>query len=954
MGLKSLQGSNKLTLPSIKRSLDARTLHQLYNDILKPLTLFPSHKKHIGPDHKVPNEHQKYPDDNKRKEDVDGIICKEDLYAHAVAPFMKDVRSVSPDVFCDVIKRRLHSILPLNTGSPDVKQIFEGIILSEVKDACENIPDVLCNSLLTASEKQHLHRRLLSHIMVVSEQLFLRYLHKMAQSKWRSLFSEEANLTRCKAQLLLDCSKFFNVFSASRYIISEIKELKGKELSQTEHGNVPTDTVLYSHHLDKRTAVHKPSTLHFTMEYFINLARPDIDLHKDQRDTHLMQIKNIQGLDLQKAMNLIPRQEDYSKYIKNMHYEAVTTPCSFKHDADQETEENVYAKHGAVMKKSMSCPNLRIGDLLADELRITFKRCAAECPEIASTSKAEVLKENLISNDLRRLIQDCTLHSSRHVENQCADEEIPPLIRALGPGHQNAAKQKKMEALPQDLNKKSEEPEEKQTNKTIFHPQPITADVQIPNRPLLRRMDAQASDRIFTHMTEIQKYPPIYNHFASEIEADTVKKLDRNLYVGQELEEVYTELVKNLSTNHLSFDQDLEFEPYATKLDFSACAASSTLIRKTNQRVINKELDSLAAIAECESVTQPPAIDKEATRHCSSWLAWWKSVVNTDDYMKYVSTQDLDYLKIIYHLYNSDSEDEEEERIARLKKQKEQKRQREKRIADIRAEKQSYRPGMWNVNSVMLGGLGSDPPVHDVELEINEKLDTSAQGDTAVSHEDLQKKISVIWNALHVPEDQRLDMAIKYSSEEYRDQLPKAIQVWQKVVKLIQNREKMLVELERFEKDASDPNRFFLRGYSGTSLARMEESKQRKKLHKQMADTENDIAKALQFIKKTFNDTVSYKGRPYAEKMKWDKTEMLYWLQQQRRKTLVEMDIQKDKSLFEGLRELFRSKHGDKTNFNSKDQMKTKYLRNTGFELFLVLLEDVVFSLPTEKPVKPK
>lgn len=305
----------------------------------------------------------------------------------------------------------------------------------------------------------------------------------------------------------------------------------------------------------------------------------------------------------------------------------------------------------------------------------------------------------------------------------------------------------------------------------------------------------------------------------------------------------------------------------------------------------------MAAFNECESLVQHMPTDKEASRVYNSWLVWWKSVVNTDDYMKYVSTQDLDYLKVIYHLYNSDSEDEEQAHVALIKKQEEKKRQREKKIADLRAEKQSYSPGMWNVNSIMLGGLGSDPPVQDADLELKESLNTSSQVDIPASHVDLQKMINAIWNALHIPEGQRLDMAIKYSSNEYRDRLPEAIRMWEKAVLLIQKREKMLAELEMFEREASDPNRFFDKGYNGTSVARMEESKQRKKLYKQMSDTERAIAKILQFIKRTFNDIVSYKGRPYTEKMKWDKTEMLYWLQQDRRKSLIEMDTKKESML---------------------------------------------------------
>lgn len=72
-------------------------------------------------------------------------------------------------------------------------------------------------------------------------------------------------------------------------------------------------------------------------------------------------------------------------------------------------------------------------------------------------------------------------------------------------------------SLPQSLNKKSEDPKEIEKTKTSSYPQAFTVDVQVPNRPLVRRADIQASDRVFIHLTEIQKYPPIYNDFASEV-----------------------------------------------------------------------------------------------------------------------------------------------------------------------------------------------------------------------------------------------------------------------------------------------------------------------------------------------------------------------------------------------------------------------------------------------------
>jgi hypothetical protein len=39
-----------------------------------------------------------------------------------------------------------------------------------------------------------------------------------------------------------------------------------------------------------------------------------------------------------------------------------------------------------------------------------------------------------------------------------------------------------------------------------------------------------------------------------------------------------------------------------------------------------------------------------------------------------------------------------------------------------------------------------------------------------------------------------------------------AIYEWEKVSELIKKREKIIAELEKFEADASDPNRFYVKG----------------------------------------------------------------------------------------------------------------------------------------------
>ncbi|KAM4748812.1 coiled-coil domain-containing protein 87 [Rhinophrynus dorsalis] len=887
----SLRMGRKHVNAMADQKLDLKKLNQLYNDKLKHLTLFPTQTPtEVEIKDHVQNRISASVDKTFVREEIHESVCKDVLFLDIETGIGRTGHQLTTTLW--LLTSRIDgppAIGDYNSHYPqpavsNVKQ--EEIIISEVKVISDGIPHVLSAVLFTASERQHLHRRLVTHILIVSEQLFVHYLQRMEWNKSQSFFSEEANLTRFKAQLLLDCSKFLNVFSVRHHLITEMNELKGKELIHRDPDEILENIAFtFPGPSDERSSHIRGSNSCFTMGYFIRLGRPKVVIHKPQREIDLLQIENIKRLDLKKVCELIPGQDENSTPILTTR-EVLTTPCLCTHSVDQDIKEKDSHRKLTNLKKCISCPNLRIGDPMIVELGITLKSYSSECPEINCVLEKERDEGICLSEDLKRLVRNSPSPTLPQQEDQCSDEEIPPLIRAITHGGGNAARRHKMEALLEDADKKQEHDIETPKTPGELHPQAYSVDVKTPYKPLLRRADVQASHRIYTDLTEISKYLPVYNDFSSEIETASVKRLDQNLFVGQELQEVYSELIKNISTDHLKFDQDGIIEPYASSVDFSKCASSATLSRNKNQRVINKALDSIASGDLYSSEEHPMPVNKEASRTSDSWLVWWKSNVSTDDYIKFLSTQDLDYLKVIYHLYNTDSEDEKEVQLAVMKEKERQKRERDKKIAELRAQKQNYIPGMWNINSVMLGGLGRDPVVADVEHERTETLEAP-----------YQKQINAIWDTLHIPEGQRLDMAIKYSFSEYQDLLPQAIRMWEKVAKLIQKREQLLGALEMFERTASDPNRFFWKGYGGSSMARMEESRERNKLLTQMAKIEHEILEVLHVIKKTFNDTVSFRGRPYVEKIHWDKTEMLYWLQQDRRETVLQRDTKKEDAL---------------------------------------------------------
>ncbi|KAJ7307476.1 hypothetical protein JRQ81_009497 [Phrynocephalus forsythii] len=137
-----------------------------------------------------------------------------------------------------------------------------------------------------------------------------------------------------------------------------------------------------------------------------------------------------------------------------------------------------------------------------------------------------------------------------------------------------------------------------------------------------------------------------------------------------------------------------------------------------------------------------------------------------------------------------------------------------------------------------------------------------------------------------------MDMAIKYSSHPYYLMLPDMLQAWEEAARSIQDRELVLAELEKFEQAASDPNRLFSLEPQAYAQ-RQREARTRNRLRSELAQYDSELYVILTHIREAFNDTVTFKGRPYLEKMEWDTVEMLYWLQQERRAGAMNRALQK-------------------------------------------------------------
>ncbi|CAM4564854.1 unnamed protein product [Leuciscus chuanchicus] len=564
------------------------------------------------------------------------------------------------------------------------------------------------------------------------------------------------------------------------------------------------------------------------------------------------------------------------------------------------------------MKGCHSMPDLQRETLL-EELEIKLPNRPPSPLVLLSTDPPSSLEKRISpGEDLRRLLKE----SDYKEDDSICETDLCPLIETM-----ICYNSSRLQRLKQRLQKIMEEEEETKKHKVIVkkpsHTHRDVAIVAFSPHTIVRMAAARASDRILPET--IKLYPPVFNDLIKEIYSASIK--DWNL-VGENIEisKVYDELSESISTKYFNFDEDPRIEPALTNATcFSKRVMDDKLINPSLRKPNPYSISHRERIKRTENRKRPVDATARAYR---AWFQWWRWQLSLDDYLNYISNQDSDYLSVLFHLYDSDDDDDDDEEAERHKlalQRDERRRRQQERISSLRRRKQEFVPGFWNINTIKMGGLGREPELDERHPE-EEIQDASVGGEEGegpaaglLDGEQIQVRLERVWNALRLPEGQRLDMAIKYSSHEYRDHLQEAIAAWEEAARLILKRELLLSRLEDFEREASDPNRFFQRGYHGSSIARMEEASQRENLNSQISVVDQELSKTMGHITTRFNDSISYEGRPYREKMRWDRTEMLYWLQQERRVRSLEMFVEERTALPVRLPPLNRSQelHSD-------------------------------------------
>nr|XP_023672649.1 coiled-coil domain-containing protein 87 [Paramormyrops kingsleyae] len=791
---------------------------------------------------------------------------------HPVSSVLEDHR-LAPTSLSDLqsmLEEWMQNQCVVHSVSQDDQQALTATMMSQLRLVCHDLSGVNHDPSLSQEDNQQLQSDIFSEILRVCERLCLHYIHLRDVLRKRGVFGDQANRSRLCAQMTLDCAKFLNIQTIRRSVTAEIKAAWKVKPSSGQQGAPES--------LDRKGR----------KSGFENQQKASIE-----RDLQEIE-EEIGELNLECVYDLIP-----------CHLEETTHRKQYTADSCA----GGAARGGAVCTPSgspirlrgcQSMPELEQGSLL-EELGLEPPPSRAPSPVVLLGLEPSSCREKepiSAAEDLRRLVQDIGSVGEPKMTDPEIDLEmdLPALISALPRSGSS-----KLHLLRQTLQKFTEEEEDHGTAKSAvmeepLHPQPVAVSVSLTPKSIARTAPPRVSDRVFTETVKLHMYPPVYSHLTGEIEPSSVKWLDRNLNPRREITEVYRELSKTVSNHYLNFDEsDPVIEPAVEDGGDMWMPP-----RKNSQRSFNPELERSGinhpAYRKTEVLVQHKKPHKVTSGTNDSRQHWSKSHLSVDDYMKYISNQRLDYLGEVFHLHDSDDSDEEENRKRKALAQHEEKksvngslllflldiicgacpvyfqhhRRQSQKIDSQKRIKEEFAAGVWNVNSGLLGGLGNESLPNEVDSQdedtsssftqrAQERQSPGKEPFVAVSEDDqLQVCLERIWKALSFPSSQRLEMAIKYSSPSYQSRLKEAITAWERTAKLIQQRETLLAQLEMFERGASDPSRFFQHGYRGTSIARMDESRRRQKINRQISALERILSEDIRLIRDRFCDTVTY------------------------------------------------------------------------------------------------
>ncbi|XP_007449157.1 PREDICTED: coiled-coil domain-containing protein 87-like [Lipotes vexillifer] len=744
-----------------------------------------------------------------------------------------------------------------------VRLRFTEVILDELKCSWQEPPT---EPGLSHRNNQRLRERLLVYVLLSSEQLFVRYLHlQKIMSTPAAVFTESATLTRLAASLARDCTVFLTGPEVYRGLLADFRALLKEGQVQVCVPRLrplgpPAASRLCPIPWNHSTGFAQVPYFNLSLNYLIQLSRPREFVREPEPDP-VKELKPIPQLKKKPVCRLSTmqkrRESNFSSQIASLPGSSVATPS--------QVPPTSHLPLSSQLQRGQSMPSLREGWKLADELGLPPFSPRPLTPLVLVAESKPELAGDTVAEDLKQRMKNMQLGWSHY---SLLDSGLPPLLGALT---YRPAASHHMEELQRMLKGLEEKEASKQWSLQSprshpLEPQPVTVTLKLRNQ-VVQAAAVQVSARNFLDSFHVEGPGVLYNHLAGELEPKLIEEMDTDCTFGSSIREVYKELMSRVSNDHFSFDQGPLVEPAANK-DWSAFLSSAFLRQEKQRRIINTKLAGLYSLRANTLQSNPDKMSSFTSLQASkswekwsnkaSWLNWWKTTLSVGDYFKYLTTQETDFLHVIFQMYE---EEVPVEIVAPVRESL--KIQHPPPL--LEDDEPDFVPGEWDWDTVL---------EHRLESKNNSLLEDS--------HKILSLRLERLWSMLEVPDKDRLDMAIKYSSNARLRQLPSLVSAWEQALQPIQLREILLGKLEWFERQASDPNRFFHKTDMGLSRF-LGENRVRNHLHKRLGLVEAPLVPLLEEIELVFGEPVTFKGRRYLDKMKHDKVEMLYWLQQWRR-----------------------------------------------------------------------
>uniref|UniRef100_A0A4W5QSV4 Uncharacterized protein n=1 Tax=Hucho hucho TaxID=62062 RepID=A0A4W5QSV4_9TELE len=526
-------------------------IQQRYRSILGPLSLF----------------FQSSPEGEKRADRVQ----EERPVSPSVSEGVKTNPTSLADM-CQQLQYRIQEHSVLHSTPVEDQQALAAVMTSELGLIWQDLKVLMDEPTLNQEENRQLQAETCQEVLRICQELYLNYLHLLDRLRRRAVFSDQANRSRLGAQMAIDCTSLLNVHSIRRSVAAGIKATRRARLSAERPRAAGRD-------LKGAMATHAalPCKLDFglTLQAKAGCKKSGaIRQGKNSMERDLQEMtEKMRDMDLEQVYDLMP-----------CHLELITNkgaaPASLPNVSQSDEEPSMYYHGYTRLKGCSSMPDLQRETIL-EELEMEALPARPQSPLVllATEPCSSIEKPIDPAHDLRRLLQDRVIVDQAVTDS---DTDLPPLIKAL-----TWRSSTKLQQLTHTLQKQEEEGEKRERYRVPVeepeHPQGAVVNVALSHGSQARTAAARVSDRVLRDTINIHTYPPVYNYLTKELELSSVQWLDRNLFAGEEIKEVYKELSKSKSTQYLNFDEDPMIEPALTNVRWS-------LKKRNHQRLINPQL----------------------------------------------------------------------------------------------------------------------------------------------------------------------------------------------------------------------------------------------------------------------------------------------------------------------------------------------------------------------------